>query len=169
MGISLTFAALGFIAALGSCVFGELQGSPFILIPLSALLFYFGLIMFDVLQMPIPSWLQPKDSKVKGGSKRSAFIFGALSGTVASPCLSPGLILILNYVGHVSAVSITGYLEGFFLLFIFGIGSSLPLLIIGTFSGSLSMLPKGRCMDDRGQENSGHHAYKHGALPSFTS
>lgn len=142
MGISLTFAGLGFIAALGSCVFGELQGSPFILIPLSALLFYFGLIMFDVLQMPIPSWLQQKNSKVKGGSKSSAFIFGALSGTVASPCLSPGLILILNYVGHVSAVSITGYLEGFLLLFIFGVGSSLPLLIIGTFSGSLTMLPK---------------------------
>lgn len=142
LGISLTFATLGFIAALGSCVFGELQGSPYILLPLSALLFYFGLIMFDLFQMPIPSWLQARESKVKGGSKRSAFIFGALSGTVASPCLSPGLILILNYVAHISAISITGYLEGFALLFIFGVGSSLPLLIIGTFSGSLSMLPK---------------------------
>lgn len=142
LGISLTFALLGLIAALGSCVFGELQGSPFILLPLSALLLYFGLVMFDIFQMPIPSWLQSKNSRIKGGSKRSAFIFGAISGTVASPCLSPGLILILNYVGHLTAVSITGYLEGFLLLFIFGIGSSLPLLIIGTFSGSLNLLPK---------------------------
>ncbi len=142
LGISLTFAMLGLIAALGSCIFGELQGSPYVILPLSALLVYFGLIMFDILQMPIPAWLQSRNSKVKGGSKRSAFIFGVLSGTVASPCLSPGLILILNYVAHLAAVSITGYLEGFILLFIFGVGSSLPLLIIGTFSGSLSMLPK---------------------------
>jgi thiol:disulfide interchange protein DsbD len=142
LGISLTFALLGFIAALGSSVFGELQGSPFILIPLIVLLFYFGLVMFDIVQMPIPSWLQAGSSKVKGGSKRAAFMFGMISGTVASPCLSPGLILILNYVAHVTSVSLAGYVEGFLLLFIFGIGSSLPLLIIGTFSGSLAMLPK---------------------------
>jgi len=142
LGISLTFALLGFIAALGSCVFGELQGSPYIIMPLAALLFYFGLTMFDIVQMPIPKWLQPKDSHVKGGSFGSAFVFGAISGTVASPCLSPGLVLILNYVTNIATVSIGAYLEGFFLLFVFGIGSSLPLLIIGTFSGSLTMLPK---------------------------
>lgn len=142
LGISITFALLGFIAAVGSCVFGELQGSPFIIMPLAALLFYFGLTMFDLVQLPIPSWLQLKTSKVKGGSKGSAFLFGAISGTVASPCLSPGLVLILNYVTNITAVSWTAYLEGFLLLFIFGVGSSLPLLIIGTFSGSLKMLPK---------------------------
>ncbi len=142
MGISTTFALLGFVAAIGSCVFGELQGSPYIVIPLALVLLFFGLTMFDLVQMPIPSWLQPKTSSVKGGSKKSAFIFGALSGTVASPCLSPGLVLILNYVAKISTVSIGAYFEGFLLLFIFGIGSSLPLLIIGTFSGSLKMLPK---------------------------
>jgi thiol:disulfide interchange protein len=141
LGISLTFASLGFLAALGSCVFGEMQGSPFFVIPLALLLFYFALTMFDIVQLKIPRWLQPK-ANVKGGSKLSAFIFGALSGTVASPCLSPGLILILNYVAKISSQSFTGYFEGFLLLFIFGIGSSLPLLIIGTFSGSLSVLPK---------------------------
>ncbi len=142
LGISLTFAVLGLIASVGSCVFGELQGSPFIIMPLAALLFYFGLTMFDIVQMPIPRWLQPKKSNVKGGSKWSAFVFGAISGTVASPCLSPGLILILNYVSNIASVSIAAYLEGFLLLFIFGVGSSLPLLIIGTFSGSLTLLPK---------------------------
>ncbi len=142
LGISTTFAVLGFIAALGSCVFGELQGSPYIVIPLALVLLFFGLTMFDIVHMPIPKWLQPKTSQVQGGSKKSAFIFGALSGTIASPCLSPGLVLILNYVTKISTVSLTAYLEGFLLLFIFGIGSSLPLLIIGTFSGSLKMLPK---------------------------
>jgi thiol:disulfide interchange protein len=142
VGISTTFALLGFIAAIGSCVFGELQGSPFIVIPLALLLLYFGLAMLDIIHLYIPKFLMPKASKVKGGSFLSAYIFGAVSGTVASPCLSPGLILILNYVTTMSSGSFMGYLEGFLLLFIFGVGSSLPLLIIGTFSGSLKLLPK---------------------------
>jgi len=142
LGISLTFAVLGFIAAMGSCVFGELQGNPLLLIPLSLMLFYFGLTMFDVVQLPIPRWLIPKGSKQSGGSLQAAFLFGALSGTIASPCLSPGLILLLNYVATITQGSIAGYAEGFMLLFIFGVGSSIPLLIIGTFSGSLALLPK---------------------------
>lgn len=142
LGISTTFALFGLIAALGSCVFGELQGSPFLIIPIAALLIYFGLCMFDVVNMYIPRWLQPKPNSVKGGSLISAYAFGALSGTVASPCLSPGLVLILNYVTKISANQLAQYLEGFGLLFIFGVGSSLPLLIIGTFSASLHVLPK---------------------------
>ena len=140
LGISTTFALLGLVAALGSCVFGELQGSPFLIVPLALLLIYFGLSMFDIIQLRIPSFLQPK-TKVKGGSMFSAYLFGAVSGTVASPCLSPGLVLILNYVAH-RTQHFTGYLEGLLLLFIFGVGSSLPLLIIGTFSGSLHVLPR---------------------------
>lgn len=142
LGISMTFALLGFFAAVGSCVFGEMQGSPWIIIPLALLLIYFGLTMFDWVHLYIPRFLMPKTGKVKGGSPLSAFIFGAISGTIASPCLSPGLVLILNYVTNISAQHFSGYLEGFLLLFIFGIGSSLPLLIIGTFSSSLHVLPK---------------------------
>lgn len=143
LGISLTFALLGFIAALGSCVFGEMQGSPWIVIPIAAILFYFGGSMFGFYEMYIPRFLQPKNTQVKGGSFLSAFLFGAISGTIASPCLSPGLALILNYVASLStAGTATGYIEGFILLFFFGIGSSLPLLIIGTFSSSMTMLPR---------------------------
>ena len=141
LGISTTFALLGLVAAVGSCVFGELQGSPLLIVPLALLLIYFGLSMFDIIHLRIPSFMQPKTSKVKGGSLLSAYVFGAVSGTVASPCLSPGLVLILNYVAHRTQY-VTGYLEGLVLLFLFGIGSSLPLLIIGTFSGSLSVLPR---------------------------
>ena len=92
--------------------------------------------------MYIPRWLQPSATSVKGGTLLSAYLFGALSGTVASPCLSPGLVLILNYVTNISGHHIAHYIESFGLLFLFGVGSSLPLLIIGTFSGSLHVLPK---------------------------
>lgn len=143
LGISLTFAIFGFIASIGGCIFGELQGSPWTIVPLAFLLIYFGLSMLDFYEIKIPRFLQPKSVGVKQGSFLSAFIFGSVSGTVASPCLSPGLLLILNYVSSLSSSSgILGYLEGFLLLFVFGIGSSLPLLIIGTFSSSSKLMPR---------------------------
>ncbi len=143
LGISTTFTIFGLIAAFGSTVFGQLQGSPIFIVPLAALLFYFGLSMFGLYEIYIPKFLQPKQKNIKGGSPISAFIFGMISGSVASPCLSPGLLIILNYVSHINtAGSIAGYLEGFLLLFVFGIGSSLPLLIIGTFSASMSVMPR---------------------------
>jgi len=143
LGISTTFALLGFITALGSAVFGELQSSPFVILPLAFILGYLGLALFGFYDMYIPKFLRPKGTKVVGGSYIAAFTFGMISGTVASPCLSPGLALVMNYVGHITvAGSYMSYLEGIVLLFVFGIGSSLPLLIIGTFSTSVSLMPR---------------------------
>lgn len=143
LGISLTFAILGLIASVGSSVFGSMQGSPWVILPLVLLLGYLGLAMFGFYEMYIPKFFQPKSTTVSGGSYLSAFTFGAISGTVASPCMSPGLALILDWVTNLSqSGSIMAYLESFGLLFTFGIGSSLPLLIIGTFSTSANLLPK---------------------------
>lgn len=143
LGISLTFAVFGFITALGSCAFGQLQTSPWFIIPLVIILTYLGLSMFGLYDMHVPKFLRAKTANVKKGSALGAFVFGAISGTVASPCLSPGLALVLSYVIEINKIgNITGYLEGFSLLFIFGVGSSLPLLIVGTFSNSLKVLPK---------------------------
>lgn len=142
-GISTTFAIFGFIATLTTSIFGEFQGSPWLVIPVVLFLFYFGFSMLGAYEIHIPKFLRPKNHNVKGGSLFSAYIFGAISGTIASPCLSSGLIFVLNYVTTLSATgTLWGYIEGLLLLFVFGIGSSLPLLIIGTFSTSLNLLPK---------------------------
>jgi thiol:disulfide interchange protein DsbD len=93
--------------------------------------------MFGFYEMYIPTFLQTGSSRKHHGSLGSSFLFGALSGTVASPCLSPGLALVLGIVAALGSK-----LLGFLLLFAFGIGLSIPLMIIGTFSGSLSVLPR---------------------------
>jgi len=142
-GISTVFAILGFIAAIGGATFGKIQGSPLSVIPLAALLIYLGLSMLGLYELYIPRFLQPKVKDFKGGSIIPTFIFGMASGLIASPCLSPGLLLILDYVSSISVGgSIKNYIEGFMLLFAFGIGSSLPLLIIGTFTSSMKVLPR---------------------------
>jgi thiol:disulfide interchange protein DsbD len=82
--------------------------------------------------------MQPRSgTQVNNGSLVSACTFGIINGLVASPCLSPGLALILGIVSEMANPVL-----GFLLLFVFGIGSSMPLLIIGTFSSSLHILPR---------------------------
>lgn len=136
IGIATTFSILGVIAAFTGQLFGSLLTNPIFIIGMVILLAYLALCMIGVYEMYTPKFLQ-NNTQAKGGSFISAFLFGAVSGTVASPCLSPGLILLLSIV-----TTIGSKLVGFALLFSFGIGLGIPLLIIGTFSGSMSVLPQ---------------------------
>ncbi len=137
MGIATTFALLGTIAAFSGSMFGNIMHNPWVVGFIVALIVYLAGSMIGFYEMYIPSWLQPNSKTVKGGSLISIFMFGVVSGTVASPCLSPGLLLLLTLV-----TTFNNMLLGFGLLFVFGIGLGIPLLIIGTFSGSLNVLPR---------------------------
>jgi thioredoxin:protein disulfide reductase len=137
LGIATTFALLGVVAAFTKQAFGSLLAQPLFIFFVVALLIYLGLSMVGLYEMYIPRILQPKQNHAKGGSLLSAYLFGAASGTFASPCLSPGLVLLLTLVSAWGSKLI-----GFLFLFTFGIGLSIPLLVIGSFSGSLSLLPR---------------------------
>ncbi len=136
-GIATTFALLGIIAAFSGKMFGNIMNNPLVIMVIIALIVYLAGSMIGWYDLYIPSWLQPKNKAVKGGSLLSIFMFGIASGTVASPCLSPGLLLLLTLV-----TTLNNMLLGFGLLFVFGLGLGIPLLIIGTFSGSLNVLPR---------------------------
>ncbi len=137
VGIASTFALLGLTAALGGSMFGSFMNHPAAIFAIVMVLVYLSGSMIGLYDMYVPSFMQPRNSTVKGGSLLSAFAFGAVSGTVASPCLSPGLVLLLTIV-----TSLGNALLGFSLLFSFGIGLSMPLLVIGLFSSSLNSLPQ---------------------------
>ncbi len=137
LGIAFTFALMGLLAVMTGMVFGSLLTSPIVVLLIVAMLTYLAGSMFGFYEMYIPTFLQTGSSRKHHGSIGSSFLFGALSGTVASPCLSPGLALVLGIVAALGSK-----LLGFLLLFAFGIGLSIPLMIIGTFSGSLSVLPR---------------------------
>jgi len=138
LGIATTFSILGLLAAFAGQAMGQFVYHPAFIIPLVLLLIYLAFSMIGFYDMYVPRFLQPRDHKVNGGSFISVFAFGALSGIVASPCLSPGLVCLLCIVSTLGSK-----LLGFILLFAFGVGLSVPLLIIGTFSSSLSLLPRG--------------------------
>jgi len=150
LGLASTFAVIGLFATLFGTQFGQILSNPFFVIALVTILAYLGGSMLGIYEMRIPRFLQPRSQTVQKGSYLSAFLFGMGSGTIASPCMSPGLALVLSVVNKIVATStaLNGVaswgdtLLGFALLFVFGIGSSMPLLIIGTFSASLHILPR---------------------------
>ncbi|MFT6765228.1 MAG: thiol:disulfide interchange protein DsbD [Alteromonas naphthalenivorans] len=137
LGLGTTFSIMGLIAASSGDAFGSLMVNPIFVICIVTFLLYFAGSLFGFYNLYIPRFMQNKTDVSKSGSALSIFIFGLASGSVASPCLSPGLALILTMVATMSSKIL-----GFLLLFVFGIGISTPLIIIGTFSGSINLLPR---------------------------
>jgi len=137
MGIATTFALLGLLAAFTGQVFGSIMVNPIFIGSIVLVLMYLAGSMLGLYEMYIPQFMQPKNNGMQGSSLFAAFLFGAASGTMASPCLSPGLVLLLTLV-----TTLGSKFMGFLLLFSFGIGLSIPLLLIGTFSSSLNVLPR---------------------------
>lgn len=137
-GIATTFACLGLLATMAGSSFGSLLSYPPFVIGLVMFIGYMSLTMIGILDLYIPSFMQGEIKLYRHfGPFIASYLFGAISGTVASPCVSPGLALLLSIVA-----TLGNKLLGFLLLFAFGIGLSIPLIIIGTFSNSLYLLPR---------------------------
>lgn len=138
IGLAITFATMGLLAALAGASFGNLLSQPIFIMVLTLFIGLMSLSMIGIVDLPMPSFMKSNTTVSSTfGPFLSAFIFGLLSGTIASPCVSPGLALVLTIVATIGNV-----FAGFWLLFAFGIGMSVPLVIIGTFSTSLQMLPR---------------------------
>ena len=136
-GISLVYATLGYISATTSIIFGRWLASPWFIFLVILFFLYLAFSMFGFYELYVPTFLT-KRSEVTG--KRSlfhSFLFGALSGTVASPCLTPALAVLLGIAAKTGSPAL-----GFLYLLFFSLGMGTLLLLIGTFSGVLHMLPR---------------------------
>ena len=137
IGIATTFALLGVVAALAGHLFGSLLTHPIVILFIVGLLIYVALSLFGFYDIYMPKSLRNRQLATGVSGFLAAFLFGAVSGTVASPCLSPGIFFMLTLVATLKSPFV-----GFALLFAFGIGLSLPLLVVGTFSSSLALMPR---------------------------
>lgn len=137
MGIATTYALFGLVASCTGPLCGYVLSKPIFVYMLVAFLAYLAGSMLGLYELYIPRFMQIQQQKLQAHSLWSIFLFGVMSGTIASPCVSPGLALILGV-----AATLANKFLGFLLLFLFGIGLSMPLLIVGTFSSSLTLLPR---------------------------
>jgi cytochrome c-type biogenesis protein len=137
LGMAITYAALGTAAALTGRVFGEVGSSPVSYIVAGNVCLLLALSMFDVVTIPLPSFLQGGAAAGAPAGHAGAFGVGLVSGLIVGPCSFPVLGALLLYVGSRQNV-----LFGTSLLFVYALGLGALLVLVGTFSGLLAALPK---------------------------
>ena len=103
------------------------------------LIFALALSMFGLYELQPPSsWMQSLNStQRKTSGVIGHFFSGLVVGVFAAPCIGPPIIALLAFVG-----SQGDPLFGFSIFFVMAFGLGFPYLILGTFSGLLSKMPK---------------------------
>jgi cytochrome c-type biogenesis protein len=141
-GLALFYAILGLIAGLSGSLFGTVSASPWARFAIGNLLLVFALAMLDVIPIAAPQRLMRWVAGLGGGSYPAVFLLGATSGIVAAPCGAPAFAAVLTWV----ATTRSGVL-GFVYLFVFSLGMTALLVVVGLFSGTVTALPRaGRWM-----------------------
>ena len=137
VGLATLYAFLGALAGITGTLFGSVSASPWALLGIGNLLLLFALAMLDVLPVPVPRRLMDWAGGREGGSYGAVFLLGATSGVVAAPCGAPAFAVVLTWVAATQAG-----LMGFVYLFVFSLGMTLLLVVVGLFSGTLAVLPR---------------------------
>jgi cytochrome c-type biogenesis protein len=134
LGMATVYSALGMIAALTGSFFGRISTSPWALLAVANVFLLLALNTLEV--VPFPAWISRGSAQRRGGVL-DAYLIGAASGLVASPCVSPVLLGLLTFVATRHSV-----LYGGSLLFAFSLGMGVLLMVVGTCSGMAVSLPK---------------------------
>ncbi len=133
VGIAVTYAGLGMVAALTGRFFGEISTNPWVYFVLANIIILLGLSMLEVFEIPM---LSP-GSEVDARGFIGVFVMGIVSGFMAGPCTAPVLGVVLAYVATTQDVIL-----GASLLFVFAFGMGILLIAVGTFSGLVAALPQ---------------------------
>lgn len=137
LGLSITYSALGAIASLTGMMFGQIQSSPWTYLVVGNIILFLGLSMLGLYEFRLPQFLQGKKSGQGKKGFFGAFLLGLTSGFIAAPCTAPVLGTLLTYVASRQRV-----VFGTLLLFVYSLGMGTLLIVLGTFTGFLTTLPK---------------------------
>ncbi|MCX8042868.1 MAG: sulfite exporter TauE/SafE family protein [Desulfobacterota bacterium] len=137
IGLAVVYAGLGIFAALTGKLFGTIGSSAWTYLVVGNLFLLFGLSMLEVfsLQLVFPRAGRAGTGRAQG--LLSVFFFGCVSALIAGPCTTPVLGAVLAYVASRQHV-----LFGALMLFVFALGMGFLLVLVGTFTGMLTALPR---------------------------
>jgi thiol:disulfide interchange protein DsbD len=138
LGIAITYAIMGVVAASTGALFGSFMSHPIVLSIMCVVFLAMALSMFGFYEMEAPAFILKRfsnTSDLKGYS--GAFVSGVFSGVVASPCVGPVLVGILTYIAKTQNLWL-----GFFLMFVYALGMGQLFLILGAFSQATKLLPR---------------------------
>ena len=138
LGIGLTYASMGVLAASTGAFFGSALSNIWVVLGIAVTFVVMGLSMLGAFELQVPAGIRNRFGNASTGTGLpGAFFAGLFAGIVASPCIGPVLVSILAYVAQTAQV-----VFGFFLLFTFAMGMGILFIAMGTFSGLLTKIPR---------------------------
>ncbi len=138
-GISVTYSAVGTIAAATGGMFGAWAQHPAVFIALAVIFVALALAMFDVYVLDFTSQrVERLRARLRGRAGLvGIWVVGLLSGAAATACIAPVILGALTYVAQRGTL-----LLGFLIFFAMAWGMGTPLVVLGTFTGLAGSLPK---------------------------
>lgn len=134
LGVATATGLLGVLAAIAGRALSGLGGwAPYLIavVPIAM-----GLHLLGWIRIPLPSF----SGTMRAGGVIGAFATGLLLSLVIAPCGTPVLASVLSFAAYKQSL-----VYGAALLFAYGIGVGLPMLVLGAAAGSLA-----RQLDRRG-------------------
>jgi len=133
LGLATTLALLGIFAALLGRVYGQIgTGLP---IFVSAIAILMGLNLLEIVPLKFPNWDASNWVKDNFPNSLKSYLLGLTFGLIASPCSTPVLITLLAFVASSENIFLSSLL-----LVSYAIGYVFPLILAGTFTGTLKSL-----------------------------
>ncbi|UCC79812.1 MAG: thioredoxin family protein [Candidatus Zixiibacteriota bacterium] len=137
IGIAISYATVGTIAALSGSLMGAALQNVLVLIGLAALCTAMGLNAFGMYELRLPGWLVG----LAGGGARKGYvgaaIMGLTMGIASAPCLAAFIISLLAFIGQKGDPIL-----GFSMFLVLGLGLATPFIFLGTFSGMVNRIPR---------------------------
>lgn len=137
-GMAIVYSALGIFAALTGQLFGSLTSSPWAYFLVGNICLLFGLVMLEAVPLSPPGFLNNwKVKDFRGHDILTSILLGGASALVVSTCTTPILGVLLAMVAAKNEI-----VWGAGLLFAFSYGLGSLVIIVGTFTGLLTSLPR---------------------------
>lgn len=131
LGLSLTFATMGVVAALSGTAMSALFAMPATQWGLVILFLVLAFGMYGVYELQPPAWLMGLQggAQRRSGSMIGAFLFGCLGAVIASPCTGPAIAALLIMVAKAGSISF-----GFSTFFCLGLGMGSVFFAVGALN-----------------------------------
>jgi thiol:disulfide interchange protein DsbD len=139
LGMAIMYSIAGMItAALGENIQAWLQ-NPWVLGAFALMLLALAASLFGFYELRLPQALHNKIDRIagkqEGGSVIGAFMLGAISTLIASPCVTAPLAGVLAFIAQTGSIPMGGIL-----LFVMALGMGLPLMLLAI--GAKGIIPK---------------------------
>ena len=139
LGMAIMYSIAGMItAALGANIQVWLQ-NPWVLSAFALMLLALAASLFGFYELRLPQSLHNKIDRIagkqEGGSVLGAFMLGAISTLIASPCVTAPLAGVLAFIAQTGSIPMGGIL-----LFVMALGMGLPLMLLAI--GAKGIIPK---------------------------